>query len=334
MIKGIKNAILHILDANSGVTVYSDTLIDSEDETAESYIASHIEKVYDDPSLRPGEFNKSSGFLYHMNEYINGDTDFRSMSVHMAERLYEGISTSDKIESCDVLICDCTMDEDRVLAVLKCDNKVGYIHRVVQEEGTVKNEIINHYAILPSMSQRVSQCAFVNMDTKEIKFKGKKVSIDGESVDLISDVLLECIFDFSTKESFNAVNKIAKKVSEDNGVDMIETEAKIKQYVKDTAIVDEIIDVNKVADVVFANSINARSEFKEKTAEAQIPEKIEMNEYVTKRVNKNIKIVTDTGIEISFPAEYYKDDENFFIINNDDGTLSIRIDNIGEIINK
>lgn len=334
MIKGIKNAILHILDANSGVTVYSDTLIDGEDETAESYIAAHIDKVYDDPSLRPGEFNKSSGFLYHMNEYINGDTDFRTMSVHMAERLYEGISTSDKIESCDVLICDCTIDEDRVLAVLKCDNKVGYIHRVVQEEGTVRNEIINHYAILPSMSQRVSQCAFVNMDTKEIKFKGKKVSIDGEAVDLISDVLLECIFDFSTKESFNAVNKIAKKVSEDNGVDMIETEAKIKQYVKETAIVDEVIDVNQVADVVFANSINARSEFKEKANDAQIPEKIEMNEYVTKRVNKNIKIVTDTGIEISFPAEYYKDDENFFIINNDDGTLSIRIDNIGEIINK
>ena len=334
MIKGIKNAILHILDGNSGVTVYSDSLIDSEDETADSYIAAHIDKIYDDPSLSPAEFNKTSGFLYHMNEYINGDCDFQTMSVHMAERLYEGISTSDKIESCDVLICDCTIDEDRVLAVLKCDNKTGYIHRVVQEEGAVKNEIIHHYAILPSMSQKVSQCAFVNMDTKEIKFKGKKVSIDGEKVDLISDYLLECISEFSTKESFNAVNKLAKKVSEDNGVDQIETEAKIKQYVKETAIVDEVIDVNTVADVVFANSMTARSEFKEKANEAMIPEKFEMNEYVTKKVNKNIKIVTDTGIEISFPAEYYKDDENFFIINNDDGTLSIRIDNVGEIINK
>lgn len=334
MIKGIKNAILHILDANSGVTVYSDSPINPEDETAEAYIAAHIEKIYGDPSLRPGEFNKSSGFLYHMNEYINGDADFRTMSVHIAERLYEGISSSDKIESCDILICDCTVDDDRILAVLKCDNKTGYIHRVVQEEGSVKNEIINHYAILPSVSQKVSQCAFVNMDTKEIRFKGKKVSIDGESVDLISDVLLECIFDFSSKESFNAVNKIAKKISDENGVDTIETEARIKQYVKDAAASDEHIDVNKVADVVFAESINARSEFKEKTLEAQLPEQIEVNEYVSKLAGKNIKIVTDTGIEISFPAEYYKDDENFFIINNDDGTLSIHIDNIGEIINK
>ena len=54
----------------------------------------------------------------------------------------------------------------------------------------------------------------------------------------------------------------------------------------------------------------------------------------TKNVNKNIKIVTDTGIEISFPAEYYKDDENIFIINNDDGTISIRIDKVNQIINK
>ena len=44
--------------------------------------------------------------------------------------------------------------------------------------------------------------------------------------------------------------------------------------------------------------------------------------------------MTDTGIEISFPAEYYKDDENIFIINNDDGTISIRIDNVNQIINK
>ena len=68
--------------------------------------------------------------------------------------------------------------------------------------------------------------------------------------------------------------------------------------------------------------------------EAEVPEVIEKTEYVEKRIEKNIKIVTDTGIEISFPAEYYRDEDNVSIINNDDGTNSITINNIRQILNK
>ena len=59
-----------------------------------------------------------------------------------------------------------------------------------------------------------------------------------------------------------------------------------------------------------------------------------MNEYITKKVNANIRLVTDTGIEILFPSEYYKDDDNISIINNDDGTISVQINNISKLTNK
>ena len=44
--------------------------------------------------------------------------------------------------------------------------------------------------------------------------------------------------------------------------------------------------------------------------------------------------MTDTGVEILFPSEYYKDDENISIINNDDGTISVQINNINKLTNK
>lgn len=334
MIVNITKAILHILDGNSGITAYSDKELDLNEVSIIAYITSHIEKVFDDPALRHAEFNDNSGFKYHLSQYKTNGEDFRKFSVFIGEKLYENISHSEKITSCDVLICDCLISETPYIAILKIDNKSGFVHKVSNLEEGVRNEIINHYAILPSPTQRISECAFINTNDFSIKYKGKMLAVEGERIDLIADGLLECIFDFSTKESFNKVEKIARTVSSEYGGDKIQTDANIKQYVKDTAVVTESFDVKEAAETVFANSVAAKEDFLEKVKEAEIPESFEMNDYVTKRVNKNVKLVTDKGIEISFPAEYYMDDENITIINNDDGTLSIRINNIGEILNK
>ena len=51
-------------------------------------------------------------------------------------------------------------------------------------------------------------------------------------------------------------------------------------------------------------------------------------------LSTNVKIVTDIGVEVIFPAEYYQNNEYIEFINNDDGTISIQINNIGEVINK
>ncbi len=334
MIINLNKAILHILDLNSGISVYSQEELDLEDTNILTYLCEHIDKVCDDPGLRPGTFKDNSGFLYKLKEYKSGETDFAAFSEFAAQRLCELIGESDNINSCDVIICECVMGEQPGIALLKCDNKPGFSHRVKKEDGVVKNEIINYYALLPGASQRFNDYAFINTEDFSIKYKPKKITIEGEKTDLFADGLFECDFDFSAKESFNAITKLAKKITEEYAGNEIDTQAKIKQYVKDTAIETENIAVDEVAEAVFTTSPSAREEFIQKVKEAEIPENIPVNAYVTKNINKNIKIMTDTGIEISFPAEYYKDDENIFIINNDDGTISIRIDNVNQIINK
>ena len=332
MIINLTKAILHILDANSGLSIYSKKELDLEEGNTLSYICEHIDKVCDDASLRTGTFKENSGFLYKLKEYKGGESAFADFSEFIAQRLYELIGESDSITSSDVVICECVMGEKPSIAIMKCDNKPGFVHQVIQQDGIVKNEIIKHYAIMPTTSQRFSDYAFIDLEDYSIKYKPKRISINGEKLDLMADGLFECDFDYSTKESFNTMTKLAKKVTEEFAGNEIDTEAKIKQYVKDTAITTENIVVDEVAEAVFTSSPSAREEFIQKAKEAEIPESIPMNSYVTKRVNRNIKIVTDTGIEISFPAEYYKDDENIFITTNDDGTISIQINNIGQII--
>lgn len=334
MIIGLNKAVLHILDGMSAMTMYSDEELDVSDGSVNSFITKHIEKTYEDPGLRKAQFNTSSGVLYHIKSYKNGEEDFVTMSRHIAERLYEGIGACEDPESCDVIICDFVESENQMLAILKCDNKIGFTHRVDREESGIKNSIINHYAILPTVSQRIGECAYISLEDFTIHYKGKKRKIDGESMDLIADVLLECVYDISPKESINAITKIAKKVMQENGGDTIEVSSKMKEYITENLEEIEYVEPQKVAEAVFEGRPAMRDEFITKIQEADVPEKVELNKYVTKKMSSNIKIVTDIGVEISFPAEFYRDSEHIEIINNDDGTLSVKINNIGEITNK
>lgn len=334
MIVGLNKAVLHILDAMSGITVFSDDELNVEDASVNNFITTHIEKIYEDPSLRSGQFKSSSGIKYYITQYKNGELDFISMSKSIAERLYEGIGASEDPESCDVIVADCVASEKPIVAVLKCDNKIGYTHQVIQEEGEVKNALINHYAILPALSQKISECAFIGLDDLSIRYKGKKRKIEGESMDLIADVLLECDYDISAKESINAVTRIAKNVTKDNGGDEMETASRMKKYITENIEQIDYIEPEKVAQTVFEGRPAMHDEFMKKLEEAEVPEKVEINKYVTKKLSSNIKITTDIGVEISFPAEFYRDNEHIEIINNEDGTISVKINNIGELISK
>lgn len=336
MIAALKRAILHILDANSGVSVYSDEELDVTDASINAFITKHIEKVYEDAGMRSGEFSANSGFKYHISEYMKDEGYFLTMSKFAAQRVYEGIGQSDTPDSSDLIIADCLINERPVLAILKCDNKIGYTHQVMQEEGKIRNQIINHYAILPNAAQKISECAFVCMDDFTIKYKSKKRKIDGESADLMAEILLECVYDISSRESVNAVKKIAKKVTEDNGGDSIETLSKMKEYITESIEEGEreFIETDKVAEKIFDGRPVMREEFMEQIEKASVPKRVEVNSYMTKKLASDVKIVTDIGVELTFPAEYYRDSKYIEFINNEDGTISIRINNIGEVINK
>ena len=335
MIASLKKAVLHILDASSGVIVLSDEELDVTDVSINNFITKHIEKIYGDAALRKGEFAENSGFKYQITEYLKDD-DFIAFSQFAARRLYEGVAQSDAPDAADLIVCLFSEDDKDILGILRCENKIGYTHQVMQEDGKVKNQIINHYAILPTTAQKISECAFVELGDMKVRYKGKPRNIDSEKTDLIADILLECEYDISPRESVNAVRKIAKKVTEENGGDTLETLSKMKEYITESVEEGEnkYIDTEKVADKLFDGRPGMREEFTEKLEKAQVPQKVEVNSYVTKKLSSNVKIVTDIGVEITFPAEYYTNSDYIEFRNNDDGTISISINNIGEVMNK
>lgn len=62
-----------------------------------------------------------------------------------------------------------------------------------------------------------------------------------------------------------------------------------------------------------------------------------LQEFSSKHIEKSLNdpsIKTDTGIEITFPTDYFENHDYIEVVNNPNGTLSIEIKNIGKITNK
>ena len=153
MIASLKRAIVHILDANSGVSVYSEEELDVTDASINSFITKHIEKVFEDASMRNAEFSENSGFKYHLAEYIKDENYFITMSKFIAQRVYEGVTQSDKPDSSDLIVCDCMINERPLLRLLhkKLRNVRLFLKMIFQLNISVKS--VKSTVKQPTLSQ-------------------------------------------------------------------------------------------------------------------------------------------------------------------------------------
>ena len=330
----INNSILHIIDFNSGITVYSEEVLDIKNKSTETFLIKHIEKSLADTNLKSGTFKSNSNFQSKLINYLGNNLDFIDFSSYIGSEIYTAISKSDKLDSQDLIICDFNTENGRIFGILLFTNKTGFTHHVIKEDGKLKTEIINHYAILPNISQKLDEYAFINLSTSEINFFDKRRYIDGRDVFVIPDIILECTSVVSQKEAIKLVNSITKAVAENYGQNSAIAVSKAKNYIIENIELSENLEPSKIGEEVFNESTIMQEEFLNEVKSSGIPEKVKINKAFAVRTGKNHRIKTDTGIELSFPVDYFENKDYIEFINNVDGTLSIEIKNIGKITNK
>lgn len=334
MLININKAILHILDFNSGVTVFSEQELDIASNSVAAFLTKHIEKSYQDQNAKTGTFFPNSKFKEKVTDYLTGMLDFTSFSVYAAELMYAAIAQADTAASTDLLVCDFTIDSSRAIALLKCNNKIGFIHQVVQENDKIKNDIINHYAILPGLAQKLDEYALIDANTLAITFVDKKRSVNGVETYVIADQILECNSRISPKETIELVSAITRTVAENHGTSTVEAVAKAKNYIVENTGISEQLDPVALGKEVFSASPIMQAEYIKEVESAGIAETVKIDKDFAVKKGRNHKIKTDTGIEITFPVDYFQSNEYIEFVNNPDGTISIQLKNIGSITNK
>lgn len=330
----INKAILHILDFHSDIRVFSERELDTEDNSVNTFLAKHIEKSFKDSNLKTGKFLEGSQFKEGLIEYFYNRLDFISFSHHIAQRIHAVMEKSDQLDSMDVILADFVLDGQRMLGLLFCPNKIGFTHQVLQDTDKVKNDIIHHYAILPSTSQKLEGYAFINLSSLEIKFHDKKRSISGDDAYIIPEYIMQCSSGISPKETVKLMNDITERIADNYGQSTVMAVSKAKNVIVDNIQVSEDLDAEELGKQIFASSPAMQEEFVNEVKNAGLSNKVKMDKNIAIRLGKNHKIKTDTGIELIIPVDYFENKEYIEFINNPDGTLSIQVKNIGQILNK
>lgn len=222
----------------------------------------------------------------------------------------------------------------RYFAIILLESKQAYMHDLFVGDSGLSNTISRHFAILPNPSQKVQSAAVIDLRTQDVLFVDKKRTIAGEEKFLIPDGLLQCSAQASTKEVVETVTHIVEEVAQEYGANPTVAVTQAKAYATECANEGRDIDLDELSDEVFGDREAPRESIREYAQEREIPQQVAVEKEVVKKVARTQKIRTDTGIEITFPAEYVRSSEFISFTSTDDGTYSISLNNITSIENR
>ncbi|WP_137597699.1 nucleoid-associated protein [Paucilactobacillus kaifaensis] len=329
-----KQAILHVVDRELGDPVISQVGLDLTSVSVREYLTKKIEKLASEKA-KTGTLVPTSTMATIIK---TSEEDFTVMSQKMVAKWYEVYQTSEDAPSADVLIALFDQDEQLNVAFLKLNYHQSYTHLVnTNDQGQLANELIVHKSILAGKTQKADEGFRVNVADLSYELDEKRYTFSGDREFYLSTKVIESEPLPSLEESVKLVTKTAKKVGKSFDVPDREIIANVKEAIQENIEEHSSLDTQQIAQKVFKDNPSAQSDFKDSVVEKgyvdQVPMSNEVKQIATKKYGKQ-KLKLSNGIELIVPLEVYQDPNLIEFINNPDGTISVTIKNVEDVISR
>ena len=212
----INEAVLHILDKNSGNLLLSQAPLQLGDPFLIEYITKLVDKIKKgDPHI--GQLAADEPLLgYLADEGIS----FLEKTQQLSDKLFALIAPAEEIGPADYLFFTGTSDTGGTLfGMIRLDYSSKVTHFVDYEGEAVSNTILQNHAILPNATQKPSEAFIVDLSNGNYHLIEKKVVIEGQQTAYFSEKFLEITVPVTTKEQIKEIKKtvthIAKKHDEE-----------------------------------------------------------------------------------------------------------------------
>ncbi len=321
----IEKAVLHVLDKNSSMPIFSEELLDLTDDAIYNFISMNLKKMCDDNSTKTGKLSETNE-LFESIEQI--DEKFVEISREIADKLYRIMMQQDSIPSADLLVAIATIDGKRMLGIVKLNYKEGFTHFVDYTNTSTSNKIIKHKVIFATEGQKTDEGVMIDLVNHKVMITEKEYLIDGDKINYFSEIFLKCKVEISKNEAVKIVNKVAKEINKKYFDSDFTKDVAVKETIHDEIQETSKINICTIAKKAFGDNKEIQEEYIEEVKKAGVKEEITFaGEEPEKKFSKH-KIKTDNGIELSIPTDIYKDKNAVEFINNPDGTISILITNV------
>ena len=114
----------------------------------------------------------------------------------------------------------------------------------------------------------------------------------------------------------------------------METAAAVKSFVAGELAEKDAVNPLEVGREVFKGNPAMRADYERAIEEAGFAAPVEMDQESILKKMKNHKLKTDTGIELVIPTDYFDNTEFVEFRRGEDGTISITLKQIQNIVNR
>ena len=320
----IKRIIIHQFSPNDTELVLAEGPLEITPRLDE-YFRKKLSKVFSDEAKR-GYFDAENVFISHLGD------DLMESSVKIAQLWKEEFVISEDQKTNDLVFIQFDKEGQEYFAFLRIALKDSLIHSLGDSQHPIQLSQNN----LPSAAQTPDEALVINRSSKQYYLIEKRIKHNGSFANYFSENLLQVQPEQSVKKSIKMVEDTAQKIAENFNQDDFNFQGKMKSAIFNNLEEDQELSPEKLADQLFDNNLTARMTFVDELKEA-IPEPISVSDIDHSRQIKkleNQKLSLSNGIELIVPNNVYQDADSVEFIQNPDGTYSILIKNIEDIINK
>lgn len=331
MIK-IQNAILHIFDVNTNVTLLSQHPLDFKQPYIKNYIEVMIDKIM-------GTGKQKNGILAadnRMNQQLqNLLTDFVAESQNLTTAFFDLTKVNPDIPSSDLLWIQFEKDEFQFIGMFKLNHSESFTHFVDYDQDMLRNDLIIHHAILPNAKQSIDEGMLFCPATNEYFLIEKKHLLEelAERQNYLSEIFLGIQTVPNMQDNLNIVKKAVQKTAKQFLEPEYEALAVAKAVLYHEVSEAQEIDNHRLAEQMYGDNFAKKQAYFEQTEQLGLADQSAYEPHLMSTRMQKQKLKLDNGIEITIPLALYNDPNTMEIKNNPDGTISVLLKNIDNIKN-
>ena len=318
---------MHMLDFEHRKIFHSTSFVDLN-ETSIDYYHKKLEKTLTSSTMKELIVGSMHELMLRSDQMLESEENFIKQAHDITDQLYQLGAVIEEMPNCNVLFVDCIKDGEKYIVILKLNYRT--IPMSVVEEGVVR---ITKQQVLPTAGSTVDEAVIINVDTKQLYLIEKKYMIDGKNDYYLNPQWIKGEEQLTDKQKFNTMKKVIKKMDDIYNVNDGKALPLMKQEINEKIETHQPVKPLEIVKKVLEKDYQAQEESELMLKDLGINEEDKIQSISTTAMDM-CKLVLDDDIEVSLPIDEYLDGNHLEKRKEEDGTYSIILKDIKEVIVK
>ena len=308
--------------------IFHSTAFVDLNETTIDYYHKKLEKALKSPTMKELTVGSMHELMLRSEKMLENEDNFMKQAHDLTDQLYQLGAVIEEMPNCNVLFVDCIKDGEKHIVILKLNYRT--IPMSIVEEGIVR---ITKQQVLPTAGATVDEAIIINMDTKQLYLIEKKYMIDGKNDYYLNPQWIKGEEQLTDKQKFNTMKKVIRKMDDIYNVNDGKALPLMKQEINEKIETHQPVKPLEIVKKVLEKDYQAQEESELMLKDLGISEEDKIQSISTTSMDM-CKLVLDDEIEVSLPIDEYLQGSHLEKRKEEDGTYSIILKDIKEVIIK